>query len=89
MPLSILIAEPYNLQMLDSVYAKVIATNYFGDSPESLSGNGALIFLVPDPPSNLAKNPNFVSSESQISLIWEPALFNGGRAVIDFSIYYD
>ena len=63
-PLTTLIEEPYSLTLLNSVYAKIVATNYYGDSEESLSGNGALIFLVPDAPVNLQKNPNFLSSES-------------------------
>jgi hypothetical protein len=69
-PLTALIAPPFNLTYLDSVFAKVIATNFYGDSAESLSGNGALIFLVPDPPFQLEKNPNFVSSQSAISIVW-------------------
>lgn len=74
--------------MLDGVYAKLVATNLYGDSEESLTGNGALIFLVPDPPHSLTKNPAFTSSESQISIIYEQAEFNGGRAVIDFKIWF-
>jgi hypothetical protein len=69
--LTTLIEEPYALQQLDSVYAKVVATNYYGDSEESLTGNGALIFLVPDPPLNLVKNLAVASSESAISIVYE------------------
>jgi hypothetical protein len=63
-PLTTLIEAPYSLTLLNSVYAKIVATNYYGDSEESLSGNGAKIFLVPDAPVNLQKNPNFLSSQS-------------------------
>lgn len=49
---------------LSSVYVKVVATNFYGDSEESFSGNGALIYYVPDAPVDLAKNPLFVSSET-------------------------
>lgn len=52
-----LLAAPYNLQLDDGVYAKVINYNSVGDSPESALGNGAIMFISvePDPPINLAK----------------------------------
>jgi hypothetical protein len=38
------------------VYAKVIATNLYGDSTESTEGNGAIIVAVPDKPVSLAED---------------------------------
>jgi hypothetical protein len=67
-PLTTLIAAPYNLVQLGSVYAKIVAYNFYGDSISSDSANGALIYLVPDAPISLAKNVNFVSSETAISI---------------------
>ena len=81
-----MIKEPYNLGLLNSVFAKVIAYNIYGDSEESLSGNGAKVYLVPDPPNNLAKNPDFVSSKDRISIVWVDGDQNGGRAVIDYRV---
>jgi hypothetical protein len=37
----------------EEIYAKVIASNFYGDSPISTSGNGGLIALVPDAPVSL------------------------------------
>jgi len=37
----------------DSIYAKVIAYNKYGDSQSSDAGNGAIIITYPDPPINL------------------------------------
>jgi hypothetical protein len=48
-----LIVPPYSLVLNESIHAKIIATNYYGDSPISDSGNGGLIKLVPDAPVNL------------------------------------
>ena len=88
-PLATLVSSPYNLQLLDSVYAKVTAQNYYGTTALSLSGNGALIFLVPDPPENLQLNPDFSRSETVVSFIWTKSAFNGGRGVIDFRVWSD
>ena len=46
-PLSVLIAAPYNLIFNDAVFAQIIATNFYGNSTNSLTGGGALIVLVP------------------------------------------
>ena len=49
-PLEVLYDEPYNLELGDSVYAKVLSGNFYGEGPISASGNGATIVLVPHPP---------------------------------------
>ena len=48
-----MIVPPYSLVLNESIYAKIIATNFYGDSPFSDPGNGGLIKLVPDAPVNL------------------------------------
>ena len=53
------------------------------------AGNGAILFFVPDPPTDLAKNVNFISSQTAISISWMQAVFNGGRTVDDYRISYD
>ena len=49
-PLNVLTTEPFNLKLGDSVNVKLTATNDYGESPESTTGSGALIVLVPYPP---------------------------------------
>jgi hypothetical protein len=51
--LDILTSEPYSLIKGNSVYAKIIAQNQYGDSPNSLEGNGAVMIIKPDAPINL------------------------------------
>jgi hypothetical protein len=52
-----LLASPFNLQLGDSVSAKVVNYNAVGDSLESSVGNGAVMFIsvVPDAPITLTK----------------------------------
>lgn len=54
-PVSILTNAPFNLTWGSSVYAKVIATNMYGDSPVSAIGNGAVIITYPSAPLNLTE----------------------------------
>ena len=42
-PLATLTAAPYSLLFGDSIFAKVVAMNYYGESQESEEGNGAII----------------------------------------------
>jgi len=53
LPLSSLIADPYNLRLGHEIYAKVRAINDYGESVLSDGGNGATVRLVPDAPLNL------------------------------------
>jgi hypothetical protein len=87
-PLATLLASPYNLVYNDSIYAQLLASNLFGDSTVSNSGNGALVVVVPDAPITLTKN-TALSSESVINFSWTKAAFNGGMVVIDYRILYD
>jgi hypothetical protein len=52
-PLHVLTSEPYSLIKGNSVYAKIIAVNMYGDSLYSQEGNGAVMIIVPDSPINL------------------------------------
>lgn len=51
--LDTLIVEPYSLVLNEEIYAKIIATNVYGDSPFSSRGNSGLTKLDPDAPINL------------------------------------
>lgn len=45
--------DPFNFDWGASIYAKVVATNMFGDSAESDPGNDAIIMTEPDSPVNI------------------------------------
>ncbi len=47
--------SPFNIESGASVYAKVIATNKYGNSLESDEGNGAFMPINPDAPINLSE----------------------------------
>lgn len=82
------VAAPFNLAWADHVNAKVIASNWRGDSLESEPGNGAQIFRVPDAPLNLQNDPSITVS-TLIGINWEIGQVNGGTPVLDYRITYD
>jgi hypothetical protein len=61
-PISTLKAAPYLLPWGSHVYAKIIATNAYGDSLESEAGDGAQILTVPDAPIGLSDVPSVTTS---------------------------
>lgn len=46
-------------------------------------GNGAIIVLVPDSPTNLANNPA-VTSALKIGLTWSDGPSSNGKPIIDY-----
>lgn len=56
-PLDTLIVAPYSLVLNEEIFAKIMAENVYGYSPESAPGNGGLVKLIPDAPINLANDP--------------------------------
>jgi hypothetical protein len=86
--LDTLIVEPYSLVLNEEIWAKVIATNFYGDSPYSVPGNTGLTKLIPDAPVNLENIPETTDAFS-ISFSWEDGLSDGGMPVEDYTIYYD
>lgn len=72
----------------ESVWAKIISTNVYGDSVISDPGNNAVIQLVPDAPINLFNDPA-TTSDLVIKFTWDEGAHNGGVDVIDFDIYYN
>jgi hypothetical protein len=52
---TILKDSPFNLPWGTNVFAKIVATNKYGDSGSSQAGYGAIITTYPDPPVNLAE----------------------------------
>lgn len=86
-PFATLRASPFNLILNNPVIAYVVATNVYGNSDPSPTGQGALIQYVPDAPISLANNPS-ITSATRVGLTWAPGSSNGGSAVIDYTINY-
>lgn len=80
--------EPFNLAFGDSVFSRIIAVNYYGESVASEGGNGAIIVTVPTPPINLIDNVS-VTSAFIIGLKWDAGYSSGGSPVLDYRITYD
>lgn len=55
-PAAVLNASPFDLTWGSDVYAKITATNLYGDSFVSLIGNGGTIVTIPNKPINLIEN---------------------------------
>jgi len=53
---------PFALAWGSDVYAKIIATNIYGDSLMSEAGNGARILTVPDSPVSFADVPSITNA---------------------------
>ena len=87
-PLDVLTSAPYSLIKGNSVYVKLIATNYYGDSPYSVEGNGAVMIITPDPPIELS-NDQTVSNRFRIGFIWTEGYSDGGTTVLDYRVSYD
>jgi hypothetical protein len=84
-PVTTFKAAPYSLAWGDDVYAKVIATNAYGNSVSSLEGNSAMITTSPDLPINLVE-VYAQRTKSTIGVAWEAATFTGGDVIIDYRI---
>jgi hypothetical protein len=84
-PVTALRTTPYSLEWGSSIYAKVIATNTYGDSIESLEGNGAIITTTPDVPTSVIEV--YASrTKSTLGLTWTSPVFTGGDVIIDYRI---
>lgn len=83
--MSALRAAPYSLDWGDSVFAKVIATNNYGNSVESLEGNGAVITTAPGVPTNLSEVYE-QRTKSTLGLSWVAPLFTGGDVIEDYRV---
>ena len=84
-PASVLHASPFSLPWGSSVHAKVVATNVYGSSVESLPGNGAIIITLPDAPLSLAENTQ-VRDITTLGITWTDGVSDGGLAVLDYRL---
>lgn len=64
------------------------ASNIYGTSIDSVEDNGAYILTVPDAPINLA-NVVDQTLATQIGLVWEDGISDGGTPIIDYIIWTD
>lgn len=84
-PVAVLRESPYSLEWGDDVYAKVIATNVYGDSTESLEGNGAYITTNPDAPTDLTEI-YAERTRSTLGISWIAPVFTGGDVIEDYRV---
>jgi hypothetical protein len=84
-PITTLLAEPFNLPWGSLIYAKVTAINVVGLSDVSDPGSGVQILTRPDPPINLENVPG-ITQKDQIGISWEKAVLEGGTPVIDYQV---
>jgi hypothetical protein len=87
-PVSTLKASPFLLAWGTPVYAKVLATNAYGNSAFSPVGSGNNIVTSPDAPVALAENTALRTSTA-IGLTWTVPNSNGGTVVLDYRVSYD
>ena len=87
-PLAILTSDPYLLLQGDGIFAKVVAINYYGESLESDSGNGAVVLLVPDAPVDLQDAVD-ITTAYVIGFTWSDGTKSGGMPVENYRILWD
>jgi hypothetical protein len=81
-------ADPYFLELGDSIYATVTASNVYGESTPSTEGNGATILTVPYQPVGLATGVA-TNTKKVISLTWQNGFSTGGSPIIDYRLSWD
>ena len=89
-PFTTLMDEPWLLTEGTSIFAKIVAINEIGESDQSARGNGATLVIsdVPDRPFGLSREHQLTTT-SQIGLMWNAPLNDGGQALIDYRIWFD
>lgn len=83
--ISTLITLPYNVDGGDSIYAKVSASNVYGESDQSVDGNGAYYTRVPDAPVSLTEDIS-VRTYTTDGITWTDGTNSGGVPIIDYRI---
>ena len=76
------------LEFGDSIFATVVAINYYGESPASDQGNGAIVLLVPDAPTGLADAVD-ITSAYIIGITCNDGMSTGGSPIIDYRVSFD
>lgn len=83
--ISTLRGAPWNIDGGDSIWARVTSLNVYGESANSVDGNGAYFTRVPDAPINLAEDIT-VRTSSSTGLTWQDGPNNGGISITDYRI---
>lgn len=81
-------SPPFSLAWGQHVYAQVAASNIKGTSSYSAAGNGDLVAINPDKPTNLANVPE-ITNAFRIGLTWVAGTIFYGLPVIDYTLSYD
>jgi len=76
------------LELGDSIFATVTATNVYGESGTSSQGNGAIMLTVPYKPVGLATDIT-TNTRSVITLTWQDGFSTGGSPIIDYRVSWD
>lgn len=90
MPITTLRSAPFLLDDSDSVIARVTVINAIGESPTSITGNGALIPLTLSPagaPTNLIRTDNFLV-KTEIQMSWQAPTDTGNTQILDYRLEY-
>lgn len=80
-----LLAAPYNVDGGDSIWAKVISANVYGESALSLAGNNAYYVRGPDQPINLQEDIS-VRTATTDGLTWEDGPNTGGTEITGYTV---
>jgi hypothetical protein len=83
----VLTAEPYMLTWADSVWVILSATNAYGTSIYSDAGNGAILYTIPDAPTEVIEDLTYRTA-STLGFNWQTS-FYGGTPIIDYTIMSD
>jgi hypothetical protein len=76
---------PWNYVWGQSIFAKIIASNIYGDSIVSELGNGARLITYPDAPISVQEDiPN--RAPNSISLKWTEGINSGGSVINDYRV---
>lgn len=86
-PVAVLRETPFSIEWGSSVFAKVVATNQYGDSTESLEGNGAVIVTTPGAPTSLLEDTE-QRTKSVLAIVWNAPVFTGGDAISEYRVSY-
>lgn len=74
---------PYSLAWGTEVFAKVMATNVYGDSIESPIGGGGIIVRVPDAVIDFVEVYG-ERTPTTLGMSWADGAEDGGLAVLDY-----
>ena len=91
-PMSILVSPPYNLPLLDTIYATVEAFNLVGYStPSALNAPGAVILTEPLSPPGAPYRVDSGTTDTRIQVNFDNLVSpnNGGSTIISLNLEWD